>query len=194
MKKNPTWKRMRCVFFLHTSNLCNQKRGHSSDFRRPRSNTDPTHTDHSHVSCSSYASDSQNTTHTITTKCVGYLHYVHNTILIIERISNSMDPFSQLLDFSGSTLLDLSDLLNVIAHLQSNLPDSLSPSLLLSSIYAAEKFYQLSTTKKLPTFNSSPAGFLQCLPPYIQKLTFLLNCTADSDHNSPPSHNISSIH
>ncbi len=47
-----------------------KKRGQSADFRYPRSNTDAAHTDYSHVSRSSYASDSDNTAHTIATKCV----------------------------------------------------------------------------------------------------------------------------
>ncbi len=154
-----------------------KKRGQSADFRHPRSNTDVTHTDYSHISCSSYASDSQNTAHTIATKCVDlFTSYAqHNTHSRAHQQQHG--SLLQLPGFSGSTLLDLSDLVNVIAHLQSNLPDS--PSLLLFAVQLLRsgKFYQLSSKKNNPfllwLFSFSP-GFLQCLPPYAPKPTNFL--------------------
>ncbi len=79
-----------------------------------------------------------------------YLHHVHNTILILELINQQHGSFLQLRDFSGPILLDLSDLLNVIAHLQSNLPDlpSLLLLLLLFSFYAVEKKFLSSPATK----------------------------------------------
>jgi hypothetical protein len=172
-----------------------KKRGQSADFRHPRSNTDATHTDYSHISCSSYASDSQNTTHTIVTKCVNlFTSYAqHNTHSLAHQQQHG--SLLQLPDFSGSTLLDLSNLLNVIAHLQSNLPDSPSLLLLLFSFYAAEIFISSPAKKPLQPLTLLLFFLFPPVPSSLRSETDqLLNYTADPDHNSPPSHNISSIH
>jgi hypothetical protein len=106
-----------------------------------------------------------------------YLHHMHNTILILERINNNMDPF-----FNSQTSLVLLCWIYQIYWmwlLISSLTSLIHPhsAFLLFSFYAAENSISSPAKKKnsshLWLFSFS-SGFLQCLPPYAPKPTNFL--------------------
>jgi hypothetical protein len=114
---------------------------------------------------------------------------MHITTLILERINMNPDPLFNSPDFSGSTLLDLSDLLSVIAHLQSNFPDFSLTLALVVRLLRSGKFYQSSSQQAPKNSTCSLAllssWFLPVPSSLRSKTAQLLNCPADPDHNSP---------